>query len=345
MTQTIESLAQQIHSLEACSGEGRHAYTLLSERLYLARGPNDSIELFIEGERATFGLAAVGHSLQWGEYYDLNQSRNFHAVVIRALGGGGAVRLMAHLAYEAYQLVTDNPRITNSELLERLTPFVSLVIQRSILGLKYQFGLTAELLLMFELINFAEQQNPPVDNRLVLESWNGWDSARRDYSGGSIAVEVKATFRDSRRHIVHPMQQLLSDPSQPGERVYIYSVGLRPDRSGSFRTLTALDRVFARLHSDAKSTFTRQLRSYGGSGFDPELRSYYELEPGFLLTLTPSLFRIDNVPDILRPESFVGRTPPARAKRIRYEVSLEGLQPVRADERDTVFRNLLRQAN
>ena len=343
MTHLIESLAREISRLEPCSGESRQAYTVAKARIHLARGPRDTIELFVEGDRASFGLAAVGHSLEWGTFYDLKGSRNFPALVVRTQDGDSAVRLMAHLAYEAARLVEHNPHVTNSELLEQLTPFISLVIQRSILSVQYQMGLTSELMLLLELLNFAERQDPPLDQRLALAAWKGWDSASRDFSGIGVAVEVKATSHDSRRHSVHPMRQLLPDPSRPDERVYIYSVGLRPDRSNSFRVLTAFDRVFARLDSDAQHEFAEKLGRYGGFGFHIELRSHYELDPGFSLVHAAALFRVDNVPDILRPESFVGGAPPSRAKRIRYDLLLEGLRPAPPQERDTVFRQLLQQ--
>ena len=343
MEHSIESLAQEINCLEACAGESRHAYTVTRERIHLARGPRASIELFIEGDRASFGLAAVGRSLEWGCYHDSNASRDFPALVVRAQEGESAVRLMAHVAYEALRLVEANSGITNSEILEQLSPFISLVIHRSILGIRHQMGLTAELMLMTELLNFAERQTPPLDKRLVLNAWKGWDSASRDFFGREVAVEVKATSLESRHHAVHPMNQVLPDPCRPDERVYVYSVGLRPDRSSHFGLVMAFDRVFERLDSDEKQTLAEHLSHYGGSGFDIELRALYELEPGFTVTHQAALFRIDTVPDILRPDSFVGGEPPARAKRIRYDLSLEGLPRCSSDERERVFRCLLQQ--
>lgn len=249
--------------------------------------------------------------------------------------------MMAHLAYEALEIVTTNPGVDNAQLLEALTPFVSLVIQRTILSPPQQMGLTGELLLLVELLNFAEQHEPPIDKRLALGAWKGWDSASRDFLGDNVALEVKTTGQESRRHAVHPIHQLLPDPDRPDERVYVYSVGLRPDRSQSFGLLSAFDRIDSRLESDETQIFLHQLSQYGGWGFDPELRSYYELEVGFSTPHPPALYRVDNLPDILRPESFVGGSPPERASRISYELSLEGLQPCSRADRESVLRQLL----
>ena len=72
MPVTIESLAHRIFDLEQCSGQSRHAYTVVPDRVHLARGPHDTIELFLEGENVSFGSAAIGRSLEWGRFHDLN---------------------------------------------------------------------------------------------------------------------------------------------------------------------------------------------------------------------------------------------------------------------------------
>jgi len=330
-----------IRQLEPCIAENRQALTLVQGRLHLARGPGESTELFLEGSRESFGLAAVGRSLEWGPFHDLSAGREFQALVVRAREGDITVRLMAHLSYEATRLLASAPDMSNSELLERLGPFIELIIHRRMLSVHQQMGLTGELVFFFELLNFAENHMPHIGNRSVLNAWTGWDSSRRDFAGNRVAVEVKATGQDSRRHAVHPMYQLLPDTYQPDEMVYVFSLGLKPDRSSAFTLLTAFDRVFPRLDQDAKRVFHERISHYGGVGFDVGLKSHYVLEPGFVMTQPPALFRVDQLPDILRPESFVGGQPPRRATRLRYDVSLEGLAPVLAEERGVLYERLL----
>lgn len=335
----IEQIAGVIEALGPPSGESRDAYTLADRRLHLALGPNDQIELFLEGARESFGTAAIGRSLEWGEYEDLNTSRSFPALVVRTGTHASQARLLAHLSYEALRLVTEQPGISNSELLTQLYPFLALVLRRKTLDVNQQMGLVAELLLLIELLNFAASQRPRIDSRSALACWTGWDSASRDFAGRGVAVEAKATRREARRHRIRPMYQLL--PSA-GEHVFVYSVGLRPDRSRDFRMITVIDRVLERLEGDLHPVFLEAVGHYAGVGYDPALRPQYELEPGFLQTQGPALIRVDHVPDILRPDSFVGGEPPSRVQDLEYDVTLDGLPAATAREREQLFLDLLR---
>jgi len=248
---------------------------------------------------------------------------------------------MAHLSYEAARTIASQPDVTNAELLERLGPFISLVIQRQMLDVHQQMGLTAELMFLIELLNFAGQQDSPVNPREALVAWKGGTPASRDFVGRQVAVEVKSTSQPVRLHAVHPMYQLLAEAEQPDERVYVYSVGLKQDRSSTFKVVTAFERVLGRLDSDAKVVFQGYLAQYGRTGFDANMKSHYNLEPGFVVTLPGELYRVDRLPDILRPEAFSGGQPPSRASKLRYDVSLDGLPPLQRAERETVLRGLL----
>ena len=134
------------------------------------------------------------------------------------------------------------------------------------------------------------------------------------------------------------MYQLLADPEGEPEEVYVSSVGLQTDRSRSFKLLTLIDRVLDRLSGVAADILVKNLAAYGGrQGFNLSQRRQYELEPGFLVTLVPTLYRVDSLRDILRPESFEGGTPPDRVSDIRYRVNLEGVPPTSDMERRRVL--------
>jgi hypothetical protein len=164
--------------------------------------------------------------------------------------------------------------------------------------------------------------------------------ASRDFKGGGIAVEVKATGAPARQHWVHPMCQLLPEPNS-GERVFVCSMGLRVDRSRSYRLTSAIERILESLPADSHEQFWNRLGHYGGKGFDKSQWRQYELEPGFLVTQPPALFRVDELKDILRPESFDGGRPPARIVDMRYLLSLEGLTPVSQIQREVILRDLV----
>ena len=338
---SIEGLAATIVTLEPCEGESRHAVTLFDGRLHVARGPKDDFEVFIEGSRGSFGVTVVGRCLEWGSFHDAKVSRQFQAIVIRAPKDQESLRLMAHLAYEAAQTLEQNPAISNAVLLARIQPFISLIIHRSILSVEQQMGLTAELLLLGELLGFARDADPPVESMVAVESWKGAQPGLRDFFGCGIGIEVKATARPNREHTINSLEQLLPSKKAPEAAIYMYSVGLRPDPSQPFRLLEAVSRVRERLSGVARARLAEQLSQYGGVGFEPSMAQHYELEPGFSLVHEPQLFRVDDCPDILRPASFVGGAPPPRVGHIHYDFSLEGMRPVLGAERLEVYRRLL----
>ena len=334
----VEELASAIEALSRTPGEDRDAQTLWSERLHVGRNADDCIELFIEGTLESFAQSAVGHGLEFGRFKERRNAREFTALVIRSGPGVGWVRPMAHLAYEAVQAVHRDPQVTNEALLRSLSPFLRLAIARELLSTEHQVGLTGELIFLQELLNAASALG--VSSRTALSRWTGWSAASRDFKGEGIAVEVKATGGPSRQHWVHPMYQLLPEPSS-GEKVFVCSIGLRVDRSRPYRLTTAIKRILERLPDESHEQFMEQLGQYGGKGFEVAQWRQYELEPGFLVTQAPALFRVDELGDILRPESFSDGKPPGRAVDMRYLLSLEGLPAVSQVQREVLLRGLL----
>ena len=335
---SVEALVERIVNLAPASGDQRDALTLWPCRLHLARNADDDFELFIEGPRESFGQSAVGHALEFGNYREVRDSREFPALVIRSGSGEGWVRPMAHLSYEALQAITQNPGISNQDLVEAIGPYLRLVVERQLLSTEQQLGLTGELIFLYEVLKAATALG--VSSQTALSRWTGWDSATRDFKGGGVAVEVKTTGSAARHHWVHPIYQLLPEPST-SEQVFVYSVGLRVDRSRSYRLTTAVERIFECVSGDAKQVFLGQLERYGGVGFDTGQKRQYELEPGFLVTQPPTLYRVDQLRDILRPESFVGDGPPDRVLDLRYRVNLDGLPGVSQVDRERLLRELL----
>ena len=237
----LESLTIAIQGLEDAKGENRDALTLSPARLHLARGPKRRIELFIEGDRESFGHGAVGHALEFGIYRELRGKREFSAVVVRAGSDDVWIRPMSHIAYEAQHYLLAHPAASNEHLLNHLAPYLEIVSVRDILSIDQQAGLAAELLFLESVLNAAEELGATPE--AAVSSWTGWDSASRDFKGAGVAVEVKASRGSKRVHWVHPMYQLLVDPAGGPEEVYVSSVGLQTDRSRSFKLLTVVDRV------------------------------------------------------------------------------------------------------
>ena len=219
-----------------------------------------------------------------------------------------------------------------------LAPYLGLVLDRELLSVEQQLGLLGELLFMLELMNRANEIG--VAAGLAFRAWTGWDSASRDFAGAGVAVEAKVTRSDGRSHWIHPMYQLLPAAGEC-ERVYVFSVGIRLDRSRDFRLITAIDRVLDRVAGEDREDLLQELSHYAGVGFDGSHRRQYELEPGFLITQPPVLMRVDELSNILRPESFTGGTVPGRVSDLRYVVDLDGVPLASPRERLDVMDALL----
>ena len=194
----VESLVAEINSLPKSPGQARDAVTLVSERLHLAKASDGSVELFIEGSRESFGRAAVGLALEFGEYQELKESREFSALLIRSSSAEPSVRPMAHVAYEALRGLQAEPDISNENLLGLLAPYLGLVIDRELLSVEQQLGLLGELMFMTEIMNRADEIG--VEAGTAIRSWTGWDSASRDFAGVNVAVEAKVTRSPGRAH-------------------------------------------------------------------------------------------------------------------------------------------------
>lgn len=336
MPRDVEALVSEIASLPESHGPARDAVTLFPERLHFAKALDGSIELFIEGTRESFGRSAVGRALEFGRFQELKNSRDFSALLIRSAPEN--VRPMAHVAYEALRGLGSFPGISNDCLMGLLAPYLGLVLDRVLLSVEQQLGLLGELLFISQLMNRADEIG--VDAGLAIRAWTGWDSASRDFAGAGVAVEAKVTRSHGRSHWIHPMYQLLPAAGER-ERVYVFSVGIRLDRSRDFRLLTAIDRVLDRIAGEDRLDLVRELRQYGGVGFEESHRRQYELEPGFLITQQPVLVRVDNLNDILRPKSFTNGSVPGRVSDLRYVVNLDGVPVVSQQESQSVMDMLL----
>lgn len=338
----VESIAAEIAELPKSQGPARDAATVLPGRLHVAKAPDGRLELFIEGSRESFGHAAVGRALEFGEYQELSRGRTFTALLVRSSAAESNVRAMAHVAYEALSALSVEPKLSNEHLLEILGPYLGLVLERDLLSMEQQLGMAGELMLLLELMNRAEELGR--DAGVAVRSWTGWDSASRDFRGEGVAIECKVTRSPGRNHWVHPMYQLLSAPGEV-ERVYVFSVGINVDRSRGYRLLTAIDRVLERLSGPSKADLLLGLSRYAGVGYDGSHRRQYELEPGLLVTQPPALIRVDHLNDVLRPESFGAGALPERVTDLRYAVNLDGLPSVPASERLEVLDRLLAGAD
>ena len=310
-----------LENLDSASGGDRRAETLIQNRLHLTRGSDSEFELFFEGEKESFGNQRIGRMFSWGIYHDLNTNRNISALVVSASNRSGNSRLLAHVAYESKRILTENPSIDNESLLFEISPFLSLIVQTHVMPVSKQMGLTGELILMEQLLNFATTKR--IHHSRVLNAWKGYDSSDRDYYANGIAIEVKASGSRNRVHMISSIEQLLLSQEPKEERLYVYSVGLSSDASRDYRLVTQIDNVERLLDPALHDTFYEFLENYCGEGYYRDLRDRYNLEPGFTIYPTGGLIQIDDDVDILRYSSFVSGTLPRDVETVNYKARFD----------------------
>jgi hypothetical protein len=317
LNHNLEALVQIIESLGSAVGGDRKAHSLVINRLHLTRGIESEFELFIEGERESFGEQMIGSLFSWGNYHDINTNRNIAALVISADNRIGNSRLLAHVAYESERILIENPGIDNESLLYEISPFLSLIIQSKVMSVPKQMGLTGELILMEQLLNFANEKG--IHHSRVINSWKGYDSADRDYYANEIAIEVKASGSRNRTHMISSIEQLLLSEEPKEEQLFVYSIGLSPDASRDYKLITQIDNIERILNPSLHEEFYVHLQEYCGEGYHKNLRDRYNIETGFSISPSGGLINIDDNVQILRYTSFVSGILPRDVESVNYK--------------------------
>jgi hypothetical protein len=317
MGPNLELLVNILDELPNAIRGDRTAHTLIPNRLHLTRGDNSEFELFMEGERESFGDQTIGSIFSWGIYHDSNTNRDISALVISADNRTGHSRLLAHIAYESERIVIGNPSINNESLLFSISPFLSLIVQSKIMPITKQMGLAGELILMEQLLLYANSKN--IHHSKVLNAWKGYDSSDRDYYANGIAIEVKASGGRNRIHKISSIEQLLLSEEPKEEQLFVFSIGLSPDTSRDYKLITQIDNVERILDPLMHDDFYEYLASYCGEGYHTNLRDRYNLETGFSISPPGGLIIIDDNIDILRYNSFISGRLPNDVESVNYK--------------------------
>ena len=320
MQLNLETLVEILDGLPDAIRGDRTAHTLISDRLHLTRGDDSEFELFIEGEIESFGSQMFGSIFSWGVYHDTSTNRDISALVISADDRAGHSRLLAHIAYESERIVRQDPNITNEALLFSLSPFLSLIVQSRIMPVPKQMGLTGELILMEDLLNFATRKG--IHHSRVLNAWRGYENSERDYYSNSIAIEVKASGSRNRVHKISSIEQLLLSEEPKEEQLYVYSIGLSQDTSRPYKLITQIDNVERVLDPLLHDDFYDYLAQYCGEGYHRNLRERYNLETGFTISPSAGLIKIDDSVDILRYSNFTTERLPNDVEGVTYKARL-----------------------
>jgi hypothetical protein len=321
---TLEGIANALHSLTPAQGETWNVQTLVPSRLHLTRGPNGEYAVFIEGDLGSFGplppYGGLGHS---DSIVGVPTGRTFPALRLQSADELVGNRVIAHIAYELAMRLARDPGASNRDLLHSVSWVLLLLGAREgVLTPERRAGLVGECLLLRRLILMARSMSLPPT--VALERWWGHGKARRDFAAVGIGIEAKATSANSRTHAVG-MDQL--DPFQPGEQVYVFSVGIKTDVTAPKKLPDFILDVESQLvdpvsgvpDEPALRMFRGQLRAYG---YDPVFDPIYRAAPGYAKPhLLPALFPETEL-DRLRLSSFVGGQLPSMVSAVHYNLSI-----------------------
>ncbi len=189
----IEQIDEAFRSI-APSADGKWSIrTLIAERLHLSMSPERTPALFIEGDKASFGplppISSVDHS---NSVTSLPSGREFRALRITANDQQNSRRALAHIAYELVWRLEQIPSPNNLDLLKEVRwLFPLLGGQRLPMSRERQLGFIGETLFLRRLLNRAHQHR--IDVKHALQSWMGFEPAKRDFYREGTAVEMKST--------------------------------------------------------------------------------------------------------------------------------------------------------
>jgi hypothetical protein len=316
---TLEALNALFLKAQPARAGAWYVQSLFGDRAYATRSSDGAFGLFIRGELSEFGpiprSGSVAHSTEV-RIEPQGTVRPMLRIIAPAKAQGN--RALTYLAYEACRLLEDNPSLPNEDLLRRLIWMLVLLEDDSvILSPERQRGLVGELQLLTRLVRRAKTTRRSA--MFALERWHGASSAKRDFSGPGIAVEVKTTSDDNRIHMISSLNQL--DPQDLTEDVFVYSLGVRQDYSAPRRLKHFISDIEVQLIDSERDVFHDRLSEYGYDLARPDL---YDAEPGIApFHLTPCFYSEKGLVR-LRHNSFVGGSPPPPVLLISYRLMMTG---------------------
>lgn len=317
----------------------RYPFPLVqTRRVFIARGPNEEFEVFVNGSLTSFGEVPVSAGIDWGKYHEPDGGE-IDALRFSLPEDAPNRRLVSHFAYELSRLVTEQPSLTNRELLLTVSPFIRLIQDQEMLGVQEQKGLFGELLFLDRLLDSCEKHSLAPERAL-----RAWKAARRnasrDFAGNGIVVEVKSTARSVREHRITSLQQLELDAGEVS--LFLYSVSVAPDFSSETRLCDLVERQLNRLGQYAADFEVCLL----GRGYDLRLANSYRLATPFATTRFPvAMFEVNEELPRLRPSDFTTGALPSNVSDLSYTLNLQSFRsannPLLPDQIDACLLGML----
>lgn len=296
--------------------------SLGTSRILLSRGPSEEYCLFIKGPLTSFGhiplLASIEHR---EDAMNAVTGERFPALRIFAPNIPQGNTVVAHIVYEFIRQIGEDPEVDNASLILRVNWMLQLLgRQGAPMSPENQRGLAAECLLLSQLLSRGRELG--VGPEAVIDKWV---RGRRDFFGGGISVEVKATAHNVRRHHISSLGQL--DKDDDSEKVFIYSVGLRHDSSTSKCLADYIRAIEEQLITPngnplpaAREAFEAKLAS---AGYDSSHEGVYRSGDGILqnTVLPPRLFPVEDL-DRLTISSFKNDQLPIGVASVSYDIEI-----------------------
>lgn len=344
MSRTIEDIHRIFRNIRLADlSENRWFTEPLTEidnpRVLISRGPNGEYCVFIKGSLQSFGRYPYFSGMEHREnVLDSGTDQSFQGLRIIAPDFPNANEAIAHIAYVLEKLLIEEPELDNTALIFRISWILGILGSADApMTNEGQRGLVAECFFLTELLERARVND--ISPERALETWV---TGRRDFAGNAIAVEVKSTSHVTRRHHISSLDQLTVEPN---EQVFIYSVGLRHDASGSNHLTDYIDRVSQFLiGSDghplpgANNQFQEKLR---GHGYYSSHRGNYISGDAIMLNtnLPPRLFSVQNL-DRLSIDNFKEEELPPGIVNVSYDLEISS-EPISDNEKFGIFDTLL----
>lgn len=244
----------------------------------LARAQDGKIEIFMRGEPL---IAVSGTIREVLEHQVWFRRAGLPAVEASRLLLPAAGHYDQIAAFVCTELLRNGADADLAAAFRRAEPIIELAIRRLRLSDQVLVGLAGELLLLDALCQGSDSSQVGT----VVSGWEGWRESGRDFSLGTVGVEVKATTRPTSAHQVQGVHQVeLFDGEDGGDMedmLYLVSIGLIwENREGSFSVPSLVDSIVRRLDDvgtrDAVETFLAHVREYGASsdvGYDHKTMS------------------------------------------------------------------------
>ena len=299
---SYESVLQVIESVPSAESADSRDVTWATDShvVGVARDHEGKVELFLAGAELIPASSAVSGAIEFHTWHrDGAYPFDANRLLFPALGHFDQVA-----AFICTELLRAGADVSLADAFARTEPIIELAIERLRLSSQAILGLAGELLLLDALCRRARDEQIS----WIIGSWDGWKRSSRDFSLGSIGVEVKTTTRSTSSHLVEGTHQVeRNDGSDGGEveqRLLLVSIGLQPGESGgnAFTIPQLVDRIIERMEEASLGAavvekFLSHVAEYGAGSGVGYVHNPLTTDPSYLRPYLTGFFRAYDMSD------------------------------------------------